>query len=255
MLTLSNNDIHLWFVNINDIHDPAILKHYQAILSSTERERNQRFIFEKDKKRHLITRALVRSVLSEYYESIGPKDWCFTENNYGKPEISSEMLIQPLTFNLSHSDNMIVLALTREQEIGVDIESLEQSVPTHELAKHTFAPAEYQQLKALSDRDFHSRFFDFWTLKEAYIKACGLGLSIQLDSFAFSLDKAHIDISFEQSRLDQPEQWQFWQIIPNQAYKVALARKSGKEKVSTKQILMRNVIPFGSYSKVEWIVT
>jgi len=189
-INLCNHDIHLWFVNIDHVKDTAILARYQSILSSSETKRNQRFIFEKDRKRHLLTRALLRYVLSEYYNNISPKDCRFTKNGYGKPEISPEMLVQYLSFNLSHSGNMIVLAVTNERAIGVDIESLKQKTPTADLAKHYFATEEYQQLKGLPNNEFHSRFFDFWTLKEAYIKACGLGLSIPLDSFSFSFAKS-----------------------------------------------------------------
>jgi len=258
-IELRDNDIHLWFVDINRVKDPTILEHYQSILNPSEWERNQRFIFEKDRKRHLITRALVRSVLSEYYNDITPKDWNFTQNAYGKPQISPKMLTSPLSFNLSHSGNMIVLALTREHEIGVDIESLKQNTPSDDLAKHNFAPEEYQQLKGLPSSEFHSLFFDFWTLKEAYIKACGIGLSIPLDSFSFSfaqqLKNSHpkkIEISFAASRQDNPSHWQFWQITPNPDYKVALAIKSYEEKTQVEQIMMREVIPLTSYSEVEY---
>jgi len=258
-IDLYNHDIHLWFVNIEHVKNAEILERYQSILSSSERERNQRFIFEKDRKRHLITRALVRSVLSEYYDNIAPKDWRFIENDYGKPEISLDMLIAPLSFNLSHSSNMIVLAITNERAIGVDIESLKQATPKNDLAKYHFATEEYQQLKGLQNSEYHSRFFDFWTLKEAYIKACGLGLSIPLDSFSFSFSKplknSHqkkIEIKFSTSRQDDPAHWQFWQIAPNPDYKVALAKKYNEEKTRTTQIVMREVIPLGSYSKVEY---
>ena len=242
-ITLPEHTIHLWFVHTNRINDAALLKQYQALMSIEEQERNQRFIFEKDQKRHLITRALIRSVLSEYDPSIAPQDWCFTENGYGKPQVLPALLKRPLSFNLSHSGNMIALAISREPELGIDIESLNPNTPNDDLAKHAFAPTEYQQLKDLTSDDFYSRFYDFWTLKEAYIKACGLGLSIPLDSFSFSFEQANIKINFDESRKDHPEHWQFWQITPNPDYKVALAIKSGKEKISSEQIVIREVIP------------
>ncbi|MFT5717100.1 MAG: 4'-phosphopantetheinyl transferase [Oleiphilaceae bacterium] len=259
-INLCNHDIHLWFVDINHVKGTTILKQYESMLSASERERNQRFIFEKDRKRHMITRALLRSVLSEYYDGIAPQNWCFTENDYGKPQISPEMLITPLSFNLSHSGRMIVLAVTNKHAIGVDIETLKQKTPSTDLAKHYFAPEEYQQLKGLTNNEFHSHFFDFWTLKEAYIKACGLGLSIPLDSFSFSFvtplktsqQKSAIKIDFSTSRRDDPAHWQFWQILPMQDYKVALAINSTVKIKQAEQIVMREIIPLQSYSEVEY---
>jgi len=249
-LTLSTNDIDLWFVNIEQIQDESLLKQYQNILHNSEYKRNQRFVFEKDRKRHLITRALLRSVLSEYNKDIEPQDWRFTQNDYGKPEVIPQMNTHYLNFNLSHSQQMIVLAVTNGKEVGVDIESLNSNTPTKELAKHTFAPQEYKQLKSLNAQNFHERFFDFWTLKEAYIKACGMGLSIPLDSFSFSFSAGNsIQISFEPTRQDTPEQWQFWQTNPNPEYIVSLGIKSPE--VGQKRILIREITPLESYSIME----
>jgi len=247
-ITLPPEDIHLWCVHTDQIQEVDLLAHYYQILSNEEQTRNQRFKFEKDRKQHLITRALVRYVLSEYISSTSPLDWQFTQNKHGKPEIAPKTQPFPLKFNLSHSHKMIVLAVASNQEIGVDIEFINRSLPTHDLAKNTFSVQEYLQLKTLDKNNFHTRFYDIWTLKEAYIKACGTGLSTPLESFSFSFPtKQNIQISFDASRNDQESEWQFWQLEPNPEYIIALGAKS--KEVKKKRIIIREVVPFKSYCK------
>jgi len=243
-ITLPLQDIHLWIVHTDQINDAELLTQYYQILSNEEQTRNQRFKFEKDRKQHLITRALVRYILSEYISSTAPSDWKFTQTEHGKPEVAPDMLPFPLKFNLSHSHKMIVLAVTNNQEVGIDIELVNHLLPTHDLAKNTFSDQEYQYIKTQSN--FHTRFYEIWTLKEAYIKACGTGLSTPLDSFSFSFPaEQDIQISFDASLADNPCEWQFWQLEPSPEYIIALGAKS--KEPNKKRIIMREVVPFKSY--------
>jgi 4'-phosphopantetheinyl transferase len=250
-IQLPANEIHLWFVDTSQITGQALLSQYRHLLSPQEVIRNQRFKFEKDRKQHLITRALVRSVLSSYINTVSPADWQFNTNEYGKPEVAPETLPYPLKFNVSHSQEMIVLSAHSCQEVGVDIEFLNRKSATKELASHVFSKHENQQLKHLQGDIFNKHFYDFWTLKEAYIKACGMGLSIPLDSFSFSLlGNEEIAVHFEGDREDKPEKWQFWQIRPNDDYIVSLGMKSDAPKPV--KLRMRKAIPLKETSDVAY---
>jgi len=254
-LIISAREIHLWYVHDQDIHDSHLLSEYYNLLSNEERSQHKRFYFQKDRHQYLITRALVRSVLSLYVNRIPPEQWQFEKNAYGKPFISNRQLEIPLCFNLSHTQNLVVMAVTLGREIGVDVEYLPRLGKMIEIADHFFSPTEVEQLRALPEEKQKTRFFDLWTLKEAYIKACGMGLSIPLDHFSFSFSpQGKIEISFEPERNDQPEHWQFWQIHPAEMHKIAMALKDDAPD-GAYAITMRKIIPLDKIEEVKHPIT
>ena len=185
-------------------------------------------------------------------DEIAPEQWQFTKNYYGKPTISNASLTIPLHFNISHTDKLVVLAVTVDQEIGVDVEYLLRSGKTLEIASSFFSPSEVQQLLTLPPEKQKDRFFDLWTLKEAYIKACGMGLSISLDHFSYSFSpQGDISISFAPERNDQAEYWQFWQIHPNDIHRVSMAIKDDKIN-SSYSISMRKIIPLKEIVEINY---
>ena len=251
-MIISPNEIHLWFANDEQIRDHQLLSQYSCLLNEEEKTQQKRFHFEKHRHQYLITRALVRTVLSLYLNEIAPEDWQFNKNKYGKPSIANSSLTSPLYFNISHSDKLIVMAVAIVQEIGVDVEYLMRKGKILDIAERFFAPKEVQDLLALPPENRTDRFFDLWTLGEAYIKACGAGLSIPLDHFSYSFPRPkEVVISFAPERDDHPEYWQFWQIHPNDIHKVALALKSEKMNYSY-SISMRTIIPLSDITEVKY---
>ncbi len=251
-MIISSREIHLWYAYDEQICDSQLLCQYHRLLNEEECSQQKRFYFEKHRHQYLITRALIRTVLSLYVNEIAPEKWQFTKNKYGKPSISNSRLRLPLHFNISHTDKMVVLAVTVDQEVGVDVEYLLRSGKTVEIADSFFSPIEARQLLALPVEKQKDRFFDLWTLKEAYIKACGMGLSIPLDHFSYSFpSQGEITISIEPERNDQPEYWQFWQIRPNDSHKVSLAIK-GDEITDSYSISMRKIIPLSNSVEVNY---
>ena len=165
------------------------------------------------------------------------------------------MLPFPLKFNISHTPSMIVLAVTNDQEIGVDVESMSRDIATDDLAHYAFSPEEYGQLAGIDPQRFQERFFDFWTLKEAYIKACGMGLSIPLDSFSFSIsDTNRVSIQFGAERVDDPAKWKFWQLKPLQKFAISIALKC-KDPGDSFRLTMRNTIPLLADSLTDYKIT
>jgi 4'-phosphopantetheinyl transferase len=179
------NEIDLWFTDPTAIA-PAVLDAYRELLTEEERARWARFHFDRHRQSYLATRALVRTVLSQRV-GLPPHALRFGENGYGRPYL---LQYPELSFNLSHTAGMIVLAMHGEGEVGVDIENLHTKRATQNLADYCFAPLEVAALRMAQPARRDETFFHFWTLKEAYIKARGMGLSLPLDSFAFDLADA-----------------------------------------------------------------
>ena len=181
---LSDNDIHLWTINPQAITDPSKLNSLKSILSEKEIEKIQRYRLPKAQHNALITRAFVRTVLSLYID-LKPHDLLFEIAEHGKPELINSPL--PLRFNLSHNNNLVICAVCLKHDIGCDIESLSRKISVEAISKRYFAPSEYQSLKDLEASLQTSRFFEYWTLKEAFVKCTGLGISQGLGSFSFEI--------------------------------------------------------------------
>ncbi len=225
---------------------------YHTLLDKEEQLQQKRFHFEKHRHQYLITRAMVRCVLSLYDNSIKPEEWKFKKNRYGKPYIHNTEVKMPLQFNLSHSEGMILLAITNGQEVGIDVEWLLRRGPTQEIAQNYFSPIEVAQLTALPKEHQRNRFFELWTLKEAYIKACGMGLSIPLNQFTFNFSElGTATISFDLQINDQPGLWNFWRIQPNDTHKVALGLKNTGT-LKRRSLSFRQIVPMKEVSVVEY---
>jgi len=202
------DEVHLWVVEPERVLEPRLLSAYLGLLDAGERERHQRFRFEKHRHQFLVSHALVRVTLSRY-APVAPEAWRFVTNAYGRPEPVGEGLPR-LRFNLSHTDGMAVCAVVLDADVGADVEFSDRPGQTVELADSFFAPAEVAALKALPPERQRERFFELWTLKESYIKARGAGLSLPLEQFAFHLEPGQPPrVSFDARLGDEPEAWQF----------------------------------------------
>lgn len=230
-LSLPQNTVHIWLVDPATVADSALIQAYHQLLTEDEQARWERYRFDKDKHQHLVTRALLRHCLSLYVPGVDPAEWRFANNPYGKPAIANPLEL-PLQFNLSHTLNRVALAVTLEREIGVDVERIKAVDQVRGLAERCFTEGENRYIFG-SDLRGHLRgdmegilwrFFKLWTLKEAYIKACGRGLSISLQALSFDPEAAPLRLSFREDHLDDPERWSFrvWQPGPDHLLSLAL---------------------------------
>lgn len=220
---LPSNEAHIHLVDDMAINDPLLLSRYEKLLSSAEQERRSRFRFEEHRHQFLVARALLRSTLSHYLPEVVPEAWQFEVNAYGRPRLA-QIHASPIDFNLSHTRGRIVLAVTRCLSPGVDIERLDRGGELASLAPSVFTPQELGALQALPEHLQSQRFFTLWTLKEAYIKAKGKGLSIPLQEFGFHLDDEPAPrICFRQITADEPHRWQFLSSVVDRHYAFALA--------------------------------
>jgi 4'-phosphopantetheinyl transferase len=224
---LQDRFAHLWHLDPTEIRDPRLLAEYSRLLSPEESSRQARFVFAKDRHTDLVSRALVRATLSRY-TGIDPRDWVFHRNEAGRPEVVGPPNALPLHFNLSHTDGMVVCAITDQSSIGVDVENREVAGEKLDLADHYFATSEVAALSSLPPTQRPGRFVDLWTLKESYLKARGLGLSVPLDQVTFRLPpEGPLQVSFGPEIQDDPAHWQFGLFNPGSSHRIAVAVRRG----------------------------
>jgi 4'-phosphopantetheinyl transferase len=219
---LAPDEVHVWLAWPDTIGDSAPLAEYATLLDADERERWQRFRFAKHRRQFLIAHALVRTTLSRY-APLAPQAWRFRKNRYGRPEIDNEALGPPLRFNLSHTEGLIACAVVLERDVGIDVETTARNAHTLAIAERFFSADECRELRALAPPAQYDRFFDYWTLKEAYIKARGMGLALPIGQFSFHLAAdTSIGISFSDEIQDDPARWQFWLLRPSLHHRLAV---------------------------------
>lgn len=170
---LHNARIDLWLYPLHTEFAGA-----GSLLNEAETTRAKRYHFPRHQRRFTVARAMLRLILARYI-SLLPTELVFTANQYGKPQLINEPALQ---FNLSHSGDLALLAIGKEFGLGVDLEFF-SARPYEGIGKHLFSPSENQALHKASTRLKPLIFFHIWAQKEAFIKACGLGLSYPTEQF------------------------------------------------------------------------
>ncbi|SEL55003.1 4'-phosphopantetheinyl transferase family protein [Nitrosovibrio tenuis] len=182
-IELPEGVVHLWYMTVPPTH--ISLDHCLSILDEEERYRTHRFRFERDRVRFVLGRASLRCLLAQYTGS-DPALIRFKQNHYGKPFLQYPP--SSVQFNVTHSGDCIVHAITHGTEVGVDVEVIRDSVGLASISSY-FTAGEQGWLHAADPEERNTVFFTFWICKEAYIKALGRGLSKSLDSFEITLGK------------------------------------------------------------------
>lgn len=179
-LSLGENEVHLWLAAVPDCLGqlPAL----RALLDASEQGRADRFHFQHDRERHVVSHGILRTLLARY---LGTERFTFTTNPHGKPSLQPPH--DAVQFNVSHSRDLALFGFTRAGAIGVDVEWIRPDFATIEIARRFFAPDETARLEGLAPSERASGFFNCWSRKEAYIKARGFGLSLGLHTFAVTL--------------------------------------------------------------------
>lgn len=221
--TLPDQHIHIWLVDPTTVTDPSLLDQYHQLMTLEERAKWQRYRFDKDKHQHLVTRALIRHTLSRYEPGVAPSEWRFTQNKHGKPEIDNPIR-QPLFFNLSHTQNLAALAVTRSCAVGVDVERIKSVDQVRGLAERCFTDEENAYIFQGNQEAILWRFFKLWTLKEAYLKAVGCGMSLSLQSLNFSPTAVPLHVQYGTDHDEDAGQWNFriWQAGPEHLMSIAM---------------------------------
>jgi 4'-phosphopantetheinyl transferase len=173
-LELGSSQVHVWRASLNRM-SPR-LQSLTQILCADERARAERLRFPLDRERFITAHALVRTVLSGYLDR-PPADLKFLKDAHGKPRLDNASRTIDLRFSLSHSHDIVLLALAEGREVGVDIERERPDLDILGIAERFFATEEFRVLRDLPEGARQSAFFQLWTRKEAVLKATGKGLT------------------------------------------------------------------------------
>ena len=203
-------EFQLWCAYPDDLLAPEASQACLSLLSSDERARCDRYRFEKRRREHIATHALKRRALSASFP-LAAQAWQFLENAHGKPSIDKEIGSEcGLRFNVSNSEKLVVCLVSQGTEVGVDVEPLDRATEIAKLAERVFSPAEQAQLEVLDDVERMDRAVSLWTLKEAYIKARGMGLALPLDGFSFLFGGAEgVRLEVDTALKDNAGRWRF----------------------------------------------
>ena len=248
----ASDEIHLLLVEEATIDDELLVS-YARVLSSDERARHERIRTPADRRRFLITRAAIRGALSNCIPEVSPADWQFSRGPHARPEIAGPERAANLTFNISHAQDLLVIAIAREGNLGVDVERIDRLVDTTAVARRYFAPEEFSQMQPLPEAERRDLFFELWTLKEAWVKATGTGLAKSLRHVSFALTEDRIDLRLAGESNELSAAWQFWQLRPSATHQLAVAYAPGNEACgsgpsprSPMKLLVNDMVPIQS---------
>jgi 4'-phosphopantetheinyl transferase len=233
--------LQLWLAHPGDLAEPAVEEACAALLDDAERARAARFRFDRHRREYLATHALTRVALSHAHP-LPPHDWRFSVNKYGKPSPipgSPRTGLGPwggvpgcgLRFNQSNSVELAVCLISRPAaqsgaaapDVGVDVESFTRAEEIVLLARRVFSAAERAQFEVLPITARPDRALSLWTLKEAYMKARGMGLSLPLDGISFLFDGPEaMRLEVAPGVDDDPGRWRFCR-LDYAGHRIALA--------------------------------
>ncbi|NAS30807.1 4'-phosphopantetheinyl transferase superfamily protein [Flavobacteriaceae bacterium R38] len=205
--------------------------YYFNLLASDEKEKAGKFYFEKDRRKYIAARGILRT-LSGRYLNEDPKQVQFTYGEYGKPAY----LQHPnLKFNISHSGEIVVLGFVHNYEFGIDVEFIKSNFDVLDIAQNFFSSKEIAALEKLPETLQNHAFFRCWTRKESFIKAKGSGLSFPLDKFTVSID-SDTEATLLETVWDSSEkkEWNVFSFVPAKGYLAALVARGDVRAVTYK---------------------
>ena len=223
-LPLGEDEAHLWFVRI-DALGPSELAAFEQVLDDDERARIAGMALAARRLEQLVTRGLVRRVLSRY-AAVAPEHWRFETTERGRPRAANEEA-RALDFNLSHGGGLVVCVVSAHRRVGVDVEAIADASRILELGDRAFSPREREELAALPSDARAERALERWTAKEAYAKALGLGAALPfaaLDAF--------------------DERWQIAHVRPTPGHVLAVAAE--REGAAAVRIVLRDLAQGGA---------
>lgn len=196
---------------------------FRQVLSLSENRSADRFLYNKDRLIYLHAHVLLRRVLSRYLAK-SENTLRFGRGEHGRPYLLGQSKIN---FNLSHTTGLVACAIF-DQEVGVDVEKIRENVDIHRLSQRVFCDKERE---SLMNDDAFSKFFSYWTLKEAYSKARGLGMTLPFAKLDFSYNN-RANFSPDLTAVnDNAKDWQFTLHTVDKDFYVAVAGKSFGQKL------------------------
>lgn len=216
---LPRGEVHVWRASL--IPPTRELHRLSRTLAPDEKQRAQRFHFAKDRDRFIAARGTLRALLGLYLDQ-PPEGFEFHYGPRGKPSLIGAA--SSLQFNVAHSHDLALYALTCDRDVGVDIEHLQSRISGDEIAERFFSSEEVAALRVLPPAQQQEAFFNCWTRKEAYLKANGEGIAFGLDKFTVSLAPGE-PAALLSTLLDPAEadRWSICHLDPGPGYAGAVA--------------------------------
>jgi 4'-phosphopantetheinyl transferase len=205
---LSTTTVHIWRASLDQTVEQ--IHHYASVLSIDEQKRAARFRFERDRHRFIVSRGIVRSILGNYL-NLPPAQIQFGYGDRGKPFL--QVLEADLSFNLSHSQEWLVCAVAERCQVGIDVEFSRPLSDLEQLTRRFFAPQEHRTIMALPPEEQPTVFLQYWTAKEALLKAIGEGL-VDLSSLELAITDGIPQIVRWQGQNRRDWQLQLFQVAP-----------------------------------------
>jgi len=219
---LTPDEVHVWCVNLDVPHGWSAS--FYASLTGDERNRSERFRFDRDRRRFIVAHGVLQDLLGRYLGT-RPDRISYVYNAFGKPELNP-MFGSRLKFNLSHSAGLALVAITADSSVGIDLEYIRAQSDLADIARRFFSPEEADCLMAVPSHLRTEAFFSCWTKKEAYLKACGEGLAIPSDSFSIPLTndavETPVDFYIAPNDIGPAKRWSMYTLEPAPGYVGAL---------------------------------
>jgi 4'-phosphopantetheinyl transferase len=228
-LSLADNEVHVWCASLQQ---PAnAVEKLSYLLSTDEEVRAARFHFDYLRTSFIVARGLLRILLAGYL-NLKPDQLEFKYQRAGKPQLSGN-LDGKISFNLSHSHEIVLYAFSSARNVGIDIEHIRPINDLEQIAERNFSVNEIIQLKTLPSAKILEGFFNCWTRKEAYVKAIGDGISYPLQQFDVSLKPGEPAKLFSiYGSKEEAARWSMFELQPADGYTAALVVEGSGCKVS-----------------------
>lgn len=211
---IQTGEVHVWRVEL--MQPEHVIQALRSTLEQNELFRADRFHFEKDRRAFVVSRGFLREIVGRYTNT-RPEQLRFSYGAYGKPAVEGR-----LRFNMSHSRDLALIALTEDHELGVDVEYMRADFASADIARRFFSPVEVEVFDSLAEQEQVSAFFRCWTRKEAFIKATGKGLSQPLDGFDVTLGPGEPPALLRVHE-DDASRWSLSDVKIDEGYAAALA--------------------------------
>jgi 4'-phosphopantetheinyl transferase len=221
---LADNQVHVWRVPV--ALEPSRVSGLWATLTDEECARADAFRVPGARQAFIVARAALRHVLARYL-TMSAERITFRRGRFGKPELGTGDGEPRLRFNISHSHELALYAITMEREVGIDVEHLRRIKAPMEIAERLFSASEAMSLRRLTSDLRDQAFFACWTRKEAYVKARGWGLSMPLSQFSVSVAPGHGPLTLRTADCQEATRWSMYSLNVDPGYAAALAIEGG----------------------------
>jgi 4'-phosphopantetheinyl transferase len=205
------SEVRVWYADTAEIwREAGRVRHALAWLAPHERDRYARYHRELDRDMFLLGRVMARTLVGRAL-GCAPTAWRWEDGARGRPEVGAgDAGVSRWSFNLAHSGGLVVCALAADGPVGVDVEDRRRRPVDPQVVRRFCAPPEVQDIERHGLDGWHDRFLQYWTLKEAYLKARGLGIAVPLSDISFSLDAGEPRVSFLNTLEGTAGAWTFF---------------------------------------------